>query len=105
MSAHTTGLASEMLLSSPVFGDDQVLTSEQLNHLHRHAEEQHRFTRTRLLGVGIVAGLHVRLSAGPHITVSEGFGITSDGSIVALPTSQYNHYVRLHPSKTSDGQF
>lgn len=67
----------------PVFEGSQVLTSEQLNGMFDYLDQQNRFTRSRLIGIGIVCGLHLR-TTGDQVTLSEGIGITSDGFIVKM---------------------
>ncbi|MGL4597818.1 MAG: hypothetical protein ACRCYO_09825, partial [Bacteroidia bacterium] len=41
----------------PVFENNQVLTSSQLNDLVTYLDEQNRATRTKLIGIGVVCGL------------------------------------------------
>lgn len=68
----------------PVFEGSQVLTSEQLNGMFDYLDQQNRFTRSRLIGIGIVCGLHIR-TLNDQVILSEGIGITSDGFIVKMP--------------------
>ena len=67
----------------PVFEGSLVLTSEPLNGMFDYLDQQNRFTRSRLIGIGIVCGLHVR-TVGDEVMLSEGIGITSDGFIVKM---------------------
>lgn len=68
----------------PVFEGSQVLTSEQLNGMFDYLDQQNRFTRSRLIGIGIVCGLDIQLVMN-QVILSEGIGITSDGFIVKMP--------------------
>lgn len=68
----------------PVFEGSQVLTSEQLNGMFDYLDQQNRFTRSRLIGIGIVCGLHLK-TVKNQVILSEGMGITSDGFIVKMP--------------------
>lgn len=74
----------KIISNYPVFEGSQVLTSEQLNGLFTYLDQQHRFTRSRLIGMGIVCGLHVQTN-GNQVQLSEGIGITSDGFLVKMP--------------------
>lgn len=60
-----------------------MLDNEQLNCLTRYHNYQEHLTRVKLLGVGIVGGLHVS-QAGDSVTVRKGVGVTSDGDVLAL---------------------
>jgi hypothetical protein len=82
----------EITTGYAVFETDQVLTADQLNTVPNYADDQERLTRIKLLGVGIVCGLHVSLS-GDIVTVTKGAGITTDGDILHLPVdTQYNQF-------------
>lgn len=73
----------------PNFVPNQVLTNVQLNELRQFLDEQNRLTRTRLIGMGIVCGLNPSLGEDLNgncvLTISEGFGITSDGYLIEIP--------------------
>ena len=73
----------------PNFVPNQILTNFQLNELRQFLDEQNRLTRTRLTGMGIVCGLFPVLTEGQGgfcvITISEGFGITSEGYLIEIP--------------------
>ncbi len=73
----------------PVFEGSQVLTSEQLNGMFDYLDQQNRFTRSRLIGIGIVCGLHLRVVKN-QVVLSQGIGITSDGFIVKMPECTMN---------------
>lgn len=78
------------LASFPHFMPNQVLTHTQLNELAVYLEQQNRFTRQRLIGIGIVCGLQVnRVSAGNNavVNISRGVGITSCGFLIDVPTT------------------
>jgi hypothetical protein len=94
-----TSLA-ELQTSYSRFEKDQVLTHEQLNSVADFADDQVRLTRVRLLGVGIVCGLRVRLT-GSTVTISRGVGVTTDGDVLALEGDtafdRYKPYDASHP--------
>lgn len=64
-----------------VFEENQVLTHDQLNSLANFSDDQTRLTRTRLLGVGIVCGLHLS-NQGNFLKVTKGVGVTTDGDLL-----------------------
>lgn len=71
----------------PIFEADQVLTSDHLNEMFSYLEEQERMTRAKLVGSGIVCGLDVRLGevgTASAVIISNGTGLTSNGSLVVL---------------------
>ncbi len=88
----------------PVFEPNQVLTAEQLNELAAYLEQQERLTRSKLIGVGIVCGLRVRMErSGSTLTaihISAGCGITSDGYVVVAPDCALT---RHHPYEVRAG--
>ncbi|MEM9337731.1 MAG: hypothetical protein AAGA66_03325 [Bacteroidota bacterium] len=67
----------------PVFEGSQVLTSDQLNSMFGYLDQRDRYTRSRMIGIGIVCGLHVSVS-GTDIIISKGMGITSDGYLIKV---------------------
>ncbi|HEX4957332.1 MAG TPA: hypothetical protein VFV46_04090 [Lacibacter sp.] len=69
------------------FEDNQVLTAEQLNKVVQYFDYQERITRARLIGVGIVCGLHIVFERNA-ITVTKGVGVTSDGDMMILETDK-----------------
>ncbi len=76
----------------PIFEADQVLTHEQLNALRAYLDQQQRWSRTCLTGVGIVCGFEVRtqtLGSARSITVTGGVGITSTGHLIKADTATY----------------
>ncbi|MEL6558851.1 MAG: hypothetical protein AAFQ94_11755 [Bacteroidota bacterium] len=68
----------------PVFEGSQVLTSEQLNDLFSYLDQQNRFTRSKLIGIGIVCGLQITTTSN-SVVLSKGLGITSDGFLIKMP--------------------
>lgn len=76
-----------------VFEADQVLTNDHLNQLFNYLDQQNRWTRNKLIGVGIVCGLHLVQHTGV-IEVGKGCGITSQGYLVIQPSAkQYTYYL------------
>lgn len=106
----------------PHFVPNQVLTDTQLNSLRDYLEEHDRLTRTHLIGTGIVCGLHVdygrvdgaaaagkgakaaaKLDAEIHtITVSAGYGISSEGYLIAFKENAYTEF-REYEQADSEG--
>jgi hypothetical protein len=76
-----------------IFRPDSILTAEQLNLLFGFLLNQEQLTRTRLLGVGVVCGLKPSLNPGNTITVSAGYGVTTDGDLLSLETTIYTKAV------------
>lgn len=105
----------------PHFVPNQVLTDTQLNGLRDYLEEHDRLTRTHLIGTGIVCGLHasykradgkaaspgsspeVVLDAELHtVSVTAGYGITSEGYLIAFEENAYTEY-REYRQSDSEG--
>lgn len=79
---------SEQLTSFPHFMPNQVLTHTQLNQLAFYLEQQDRFTRQRLIGIGIVCGLQADLIVSGStrtVEISKGVGVTSCGFLIDIP--------------------
>ncbi len=74
--------------SYPVFVANQVLTSRHLNEIFNYLDEQDRLTRANLVGIGIVCGLEISITAADGKTtiyVSRGCGVTSQGYLIVVP--------------------
>src|SRR5260221_9815631 len=71
----------------PVFEANQVLTSGHLNDVFSYLDEQTRLTRSKLVGIGIVCGLDIKLEigGGTAIHLSKGCGVTSEGYLIVEP--------------------
>lgn len=77
------------------FADDQVLTAGQLNQLAGHFDHENRLTRTKALGIGIVCGLEVEVSAsGGEIRLTKGAAITSAGDLLQVSDVQRFRHIR-----------
>jgi hypothetical protein len=97
MSINTPGIGY------PIFEANQVLKYTDLNSLFDYLDNQQRLTRTHLIGMGIVCGLEssVNLSGTPAaIALSPGFGLTSEGYLLALGATQLTHYQPPRPVPT-----
>lgn len=69
------------------FVDNQVLTAGQLNTLTDYFDRQHRLTRARLIGAGIVSGLEI--SQGQSgLVLGKGVALTSDGDMLIVPENR-----------------
>lgn len=84
-----------------VFEEDQVLTHKQLNTVSDYFDDQTRLTRVKLLGVGIVCGLHVSVT-GNSVTLSKGAGVTTDGDLLYFAADtvfdQFKPYDNSNPA-------
>ncbi len=88
-------MSNNLLSRYPVFENNQVLTSSQLNLLAGYLDEQTRITRTRLIGVGIVCGLEQSVTVSGTdlvIHVTEGKGVTSEGFLISIASQTYTRY-------------
>jgi hypothetical protein len=88
-------MSNNLLSRYPVFENNQVLTSAQLNLLAGYLDEQTRITRTRLIGVGIVCGLEQSVAVvgnNATINVTEGKGVTSEGFLISIAAQAYTRY-------------
>ena len=82
------------------FNEDQVLTAGQLNQLAGHFDHEHRLTRTKALGIGIVCGLEARLGEG-EIHLSKGAAITSAGDLLQVGAGKiFTHFRLLQDEST-----
>src|ERR1700761_6206301 len=79
-----------------VFEADQVLTNDHLNETFNYLDQQNRWTRNKLIGIGIVCGLDIVLNPGV-IEITQGCGITSQGYLISQDTTQYTYYVPYAP--------
>ncbi|HHE08239.1 MAG TPA: hypothetical protein ENL01_05160 [Chlorobaculum parvum] len=73
--------------SYPLFEANQVLSAAHLNTLATRLDEQSRLTRATLHGIGIVCGMEVSMtksSGKATISISEGYGVTSEGYPVII---------------------
>lgn len=73
--------------SYPIFEDNQVLTSSQLNGMRLYLDEQNRLTRTKLIGIGVADGLEISYnprSTSRAIVIHCGTGVTSAGYLITL---------------------
>ncbi|MGL5892563.1 MAG: hypothetical protein ACRC3B_21910 [Bacteroidia bacterium] len=88
-------MSNNLISRYPVFENNQVLTSSQLNLLAGYLDEQTRITRTRLIGVGIVCGLEQSVTVNgtdATIHITEGKGVTSEGFLISIATQAYTRY-------------
>ena len=56
-----------------VYEPDQVLTNDHLNETFNYLDQQNRWTRNKLIGIGIVCGLDIVLNPGV-IEITQGCG-------------------------------
>ena len=82
------------------FVKDQVLTEVQLNEIIDFFEDQHRLTRTCLVGTGIVCGLHVYRSSS-SVILTPGVAVTTDGDLLKSDQQTYLYCTRYMPPDDS----
>jgi len=75
-----------------VFEADQVLTNDHLNQLFNYLDQQNRWTRNKLLGIGIVCGLDIVQHTGV-IEITKGCGVTSQGYLIVQELKQYTYCI------------
>ncbi len=75
-----------------VFEPDQVLTDTDLNELFNYLDQQERWTRNKLLGIGIACGLDLVQHTG-IIEITKGCGVTSEGYLIQQDDQQYAYYM------------
>ncbi|MCW3104344.1 MAG: hypothetical protein JWO09_2784 [Bacteroidetes bacterium] len=76
---------SSILNSYPLFANNQVLTSAQLNELVAYLDEQNRLTRAKLIGTGVACGFELKPDASVNATeiaIFKGIGVTSQGYLM-----------------------
>ncbi|SMO71791.1 carboxypeptidase-like regulatory domain-containing protein [Fodinibius sediminis] len=87
---------STLINNYPVFEDNQVLTSSQLNQLQNYLNQQNRLTRVTLIGIGVVCGMDIVCSSeNDELTITKGVGVTSEGHLITIGdcvTTQYRTY-------------
>lgn len=71
-----------------VFEADQVLTNEHLNGMFTYLDQQNRWTRNKLIGIGIVCGFKLVRHTGV-IEITKGCGVTSQGYLIVKDAGQY----------------
>ncbi|SDP92494.1 hypothetical protein SAMN05428975_3691 [Mucilaginibacter sp. OK268] len=84
-----------------VFEPDQVLTNDHLNETFNYLDQQNRWTRNKLIGIGIVCGLDIVLNPG-IIEINKGCGVTSQGYLITQYTNQYTYYMPYTPVEVPD---
>lgn len=85
--AESMNKLSQKVTAHTVFEENQVLTSQQLNQLTDYLDQQQRLTRARLLGIGIVCGLDLRMTAS-SVKLGKGVALTSDGDLLDIEQSR-----------------
>jgi hypothetical protein len=79
-----------------VFEADQVLTNDHLNEMFNYLDQQNRWTRNKLIGIGIACGLTIKHQTG-IIEISGGCGVTSQGYLIVQPKSDYAYIIPYSP--------
>lgn len=81
----------ELINKTTVFEENQVLTAGQLNTTQQFLFQESRLTRIRLIGRGIVCGLHATYGVNT-VHLSQGTGVTSWGFLISLGDCDLTHY-------------
>jgi len=71
-----------------VFEADQVLTNDNLNEMFSYLDQQNRWTRNKLIGIGIVCGFNLAHNTGV-IKITKGCGVTSQGYLIVKDAATY----------------
>lgn len=89
-----------------VFEADQVLTNDHLNQQFTYLDQQERWTRNKLIGIGIACGLDLVQQPG-MIEVTKGVGLTSQGYLIKFDAVQQYTYYLPYPgvNKPKDKDF
>ena len=85
----------------PDFVPNQVLTNNQLNQLRQYLDQQNRLGRVRLTGTGIICGLNIHIGKN-KVTISDGFGISSEGYLIELDKAEKASSTFTHWKKYTD---
>lgn len=86
-------MSTTLIDQYPVFENNQVLTSTQLNELAAYLDQQTRLTRNRLIGIGCVCGLVPGYdSVTNKLTITEGTGVTSEGYLLETGECEFTKY-------------
>ncbi len=81
-----------------LFAPDQVLTDKDLNDTFNYLDQQNRWTRNKLIGIGIVCGFDIVHYTGV-IKITKGCGVTSQGYLL---TQDDEFYTYLTPYTVPD---
>jgi hypothetical protein len=74
------------------FEADQVLTNNDLNETFSYLDQQNRWTRNKLIGIGIVCGFDIVHHTGV-IEITKGCGVTSQGYLITQGDALYTYYM------------
>ena len=77
----------------PFFKGGLPLKSDDLNQLVKYLESEDRNTRTCLIGMGNLHGLHIVKNSDLSVTISAGAGVTSLGYLMCLDKMDFNSLV------------
>ncbi|SFQ46348.1 hypothetical protein [Parafilimonas terrae] len=74
------------------FESDQVLTDNDLNKTFSYLDQQNRWTRNKLIGIGIVCGFDI-INDNGIIEITKGCGVTSQGYLITQGDKRYTYYM------------
>lgn len=94
---------SNTTITYPSFEPNQVLTDSHLNDLREYLDQEIKWGRTQLTGMGIVCGLDLLRQEGEApLIIRAGTGISSEGFLVTFRTDCPLRYYR--PYSLPDGE-
>ncbi len=91
----------KLMNSYPVYSADQVLTNKSLNNSVGYLDVQGRFTRTSMIGHGVVCGLSYFVDK-EAIKIMAGYGSSIDGLLIqqlGLEAGKISRYALAKPYK------
>ncbi|WP_029274661.1 hypothetical protein [Pedobacter borealis] len=94
----------ELINKTTVFEENQVLTAGQLNTMQQFLFQESRLTRIRLIGRGIVCGLHATFGVNT-VHISKGVGVTSWGFLISLGECDLTHFKPYTPPDGLDYKY
>lgn len=91
----------------PLFEPNQVLTDTQLNQMRDFLDQQNRFTRTNMIGTGIICGLQAQARFRKNdqtfvINLSAGYGISSIGQLMMIPEDLTLSHCKIYEGFTGE---
>lgn len=88
-----------------LFAPDQVLTDKDLNDTFSYLDQQNRWTRNKLIGIGIVCGFDIVHYTGV-IKITKGCGVTSQGYLITQEDEYYTYFTPyIVPDQPTDPLF
>jgi hypothetical protein len=92
----------KLMNSYPVYSADQVLTNKSLNNSVGYLDTQSRFTRSGMIGHGVVCGLNYFVDNNSAIHINAGYGSSIEGLLLqqlGVDAGQSTTYAFAKPYK------